>query len=107
MTVPRVLGFVAVALWLPLLVIARPQDPDKKTEAPNPDTLFSGTVMECTAEKVVVSRKVLGKTEKRVFRLTRDTKYEGTFKVKVWVTVRYVVTDDGETAESIIVRAQH
>jgi hypothetical protein len=106
----RAFAFVVLPLWLALAspaLKAIPQDQDeKKTEAPKPETLFSGTVIECTKERLTVSRKVLGKTQKRTFRLTPDTKYEGDFKVKVWVTVRYVVTDDGETAESIIVRAQ-
>ncbi len=92
---------------MPLPVRARPQDPgEKKTEAPNPNTIFSGTVIERTPEKITISRKVLGKIEKRTFRLTPATKYEGECKVKVWVTVRYVVTDEGETAEWITVRAQ-
>ena len=106
----RVFGFVVLLLSLamaPSFGIARPQDQtEKKADAPKPETLFSGTVIERTPEKITVSRKVLGKTEKRVFLLTPETKYEGDFKVKVWVTVRYIVTDDGETAESIIVRAQ-
>jgi hypothetical protein len=52
------------------------------------------------------SRVNLGKTEKRVFRVTPDTKCEGKLKAKARVTVKYVVTDDGETAELIIVRPQ-
>jgi hypothetical protein len=110
MTVPRVLGFVVLPLWLavaPLSPIARPQDPtEKKTEETKPETFFAGTVIEFTAEKITVSRVVLGKTEKRVFRVTPDTKCEGKLKAKVRVTVRYVATDDGETAELIIVRSQ-
>jgi hypothetical protein len=110
MTVPRILGFVVLPLWLamaPLSEIARPQDPtQKKTEEPKPDTFFAGTVLEFTPEKITVSRVVLGKTEKRVFRVTPDTKCDGKLKAKVRVTVRYVSTDDGETAELIIVRSQ-
>jgi hypothetical protein len=110
MTVPRVLGFVVLPLWLalaPLSVPARPQDPtEKKVEEPKPETFFAGTVIDFTTEKITVSRVVLGKTEKRVFRVTPDTKCEGKLKAKVRVTVRYVATDDGETAELIIVRSQ-
>jgi hypothetical protein len=95
-------------LWLavaPLSATARPQDPtEKKAEEPKPETFFAGTVVETTAEKITVSRIVLGKTEKRVFRVTPDTKCEGKLKAKVRVTVRYVTGDDGETAELIIVR---
>ena len=109
MTVPRILAFVVVPLWLavaPVSAMVRSQEPENKTKEPHQNTLFSGTVIERTSEKVTVSRKVLGKVEKRIFLLTPETKYEGDFKLKVWVTVRYVVTEDGETAESITVRPQ-
>jgi hypothetical protein len=110
MTVPRVLGSWCFPLWLSLASLGAmvcPQDPpDKKVEEPKPDTFFAGTVIETTADKITVSRIVLGKTEKRVFRLTPDTKCEGKLKPKVRVTVRYVTTEDGETAELIIVRSQ-
>ena len=87
--------------------MARSQDPtEKKTEETKPETFFAGTVIEFTPEKITVSRVVLGKTEKRVFRVTPDTKCEGKVKARVRVTVRYVTTDDGETAELIIVRTQ-
>lgn len=109
MTVPRVLGIVVVPLWLamaPLSEMARAQDPtERKVEEPKPETFFAGTVLDFTAEKITVSRVVLGKTEKRVFRITPDTKCEGKLKAKVRVTVRYVSSDDGETAELIIVRS--
>jgi hypothetical protein len=104
MTVPRFLGFAVLPLWLavaPLAVLVRAQDPQEKK-----DTFFTGTVIESTQEKITVSRKNLGKSEKRTFRVTPDTKCQGDLKVKVQVTVRYVVTDDGETAELIIVRSQ-
>jgi hypothetical protein len=109
MTVPRVLGFVVLPLWLalaPLSAMACPQDPsEKKTEEPKPETFFAGSVIDFSPEKITVSRVVLGKTEKRVFRITPDTKCEGKLKAKVRVTVRYVATDDGETAELIVVRS--
>jgi hypothetical protein len=109
MRVPRVLGFVVLPLWLavvPLSVLPCPQDPtEKKTEAPKPDTFFAGSVVEFTTEKITVSRVNLGKTEKRVFRITPDTKCEGKLTKKVRVTVKYVASDDGETAELIIVRS--
>ncbi len=110
MTVPCVLGFVVLPLWLafaPLSLIARPQDAtEKKTEEPKPETFFAGTVIELTPEKITVLKDALGKKEKRVFRVTPDTKCEGKLKAKVRVTVRYVPSDDGETAELIIVRSQ-
>jgi hypothetical protein len=102
MTVPRFLGLVVLPLWLAVapLSVARPQDPEAKK-----DTFFTGTVIESTQEKITVSRKNLGRSEKRSFRVTPDTKCQGELKVKVQVTVRYVTTDDGETAELIIVRS--
>lgn len=107
-TVPRLLRSWFFSVWLavaPLGAIAQ-DPPDKKVEEPKPDTFFSGTVIESTADKITVSRVVLGKTEKRVFRVTPDTKCEGKLKAKVRVTIRYVTTEDGETAELIIIRSQ-
>ena len=109
MTVPRVFAFWVAPLLLavaPLPLMARPQDPEKKTEESKPDNLFSGTVIEFSKESITISRKVLGKTEKKVFRVTPDTKCDGEVKVKIRVTVRYILTDDGEAAESIFVRPQ-
>jgi hypothetical protein len=110
MRVPRAFCFVVLPLWLSLTLLsgrARPQDPnEKKTEEPKPETFFAGTVIELSQEKITVLKDALGKKEKRIFRLTPDTKCEGKLKAKVRVTVRYVVTDDGETAELIIVRSQ-
>lgn len=89
----------------PHLAAGHPQDPqEKKAEDAKPETFFAGTVIETTPEKIVVSRVVLGKKEKREFRVTPDTKTEGKLKAKVRVTVRYVTTDDGDTAELIVVR---
>jgi hypothetical protein len=106
----RVLGLAVLPLWLataPLSITAHPQEPgEKKTDEPAPETFFAGNVIEFTREQITVSRVVLGKTEKRVFRVTPETKCEGKVKAKVRVTVRYVTTDEGETAELIIVRTQ-
>jgi hypothetical protein len=110
MAVPRALRFVVLPLWLALAppsAMARPQDPvEKKAQETPQDTFFAGTVTEVTPERITVSRVNLGKKEKRVFRMTSDTKCEGKLKTKVRVTVKYVTTEDGETAELIIVRAQ-
>lgn len=106
---PRILASVFLPLWLalvPLAVLARPQDPPQKPEEPKAETFFAGTVVEFTPERITVLKDALGKKEKRVFRVTPDTKCEGKLKAKVRVTVRYVLTEDGETAELIIVRAQ-
>jgi hypothetical protein len=116
MTVPRVIGSCIFGSFIFVLGLtmgfARPQNgqekdaQEKKVEEAKPDTFFAGTVVETTAEKITVSRVVLGKTEKRTFLVTTDTKCEGKLKAKVRVTVRYVTTDDGDRAELIVVRSQ-
>ena len=106
MTVLRLLLLLPMWLaWAPPTGAACAQDP-QKTEEPKPDTFFAGTVVESTPQKLIVSRVVLGKTEKREFRVTADTKCEGKLKAKVRVTVRYVTTEDGDMAELIVVRTQ-
>lgn len=108
MTVLRASVYWMLPLWLalsPLAAVARPQDPqEQKADESKPQAFFAGMVIETTPEKITVSRVVLGKKEKRVFRVTPDTKIEGKLKAKVRVTVRYVTTDDGDTAELIVVR---
>jgi hypothetical protein len=69
-----------------------------------PDTFFAGTVAVFTPAKISVSRVVLGKTEKRDFSITPDTKIEGKLRARVRVTVRYISGDDGDTATLIVVR---
>ena len=92
--------------FAPVSVQARVQDSqEKKAESAPADTFFSGTIEVITQETITVSRVNLGKKEKRVFRITPDTKFEGKPKAKVRVTVRYLATDDGETAVLIIVRS--
>jgi len=81
--------------------------PPKETPPPEQveDFFFSGLVAEFTAEKIVVSRAVLGKpAEKRTFLITQGTKVEGKLKNKVRVTVRYQTNDDGDVAAAILVR---
>jgi len=71
-----------------------------------PEAFFAGSVTESTAEKIVVSRVVSGKAEKRTFRITPDTKVEGKMRTRVRVTVRYTPDeDDGDVATLIVVRA--
>ena len=85
-----------LAVFLGLLLAAQAQ----KT-----DTFFAGTAAEIRDDAIVVSRAVRGKTEKRTFQLTPDTKVEGRLRSRVRVTVRYVPADDGDTATLIVVRA--
>lgn len=81
-------------------VVAGQQDsvPPRK-----PDAFFAGSIAESTAERIVVSRKVSGKTEKRTFRVTPDTKVEGKLRMKVRVTVQYTSGDDDEDVATLIV----
>jgi hypothetical protein len=97
---PIVPGLVVCLLASGSAISARPQAANTKKT----DTFFAGTVLDTTTEKIVVSRVVLGKTEKRQFRLTSDTKVEGRLRARVRVTVRYITDEDGDTATLIIVR---
>ena len=102
MTVPRLLLLLPIWLvWALRSSVACTQEPQEV----KPDTFFAGTVVESTPDRLTVSRVVLGKTEKRIFRITADTKCEGKLKAKVRVTVQYVTTEDGDTAELIVVRS--
>lgn len=70
-----------------------------------PDAFFSGNVVELSADRVAVSRTILGKApEKRTFTITPDTKVEGKMKNRSRVTVRYTRSDEGDVALSILVR---
>jgi hypothetical protein len=69
------------------------------------DAFFAGIVEEVTTDHLSVSRVTQGKTEKRDFHLTADTKIEGRLRAKVRVTVRYTSADDGDIATLIIIRA--
>ena len=78
----------------------------QKEDARKADAFFAGIVVESMPEQITISRTVLGKTEKRSFRVTPDTRVEGRLRVRVRVTVRYSSDDDGDTATLIVVRTQ-
>lgn len=81
--------------------------PDSNKNEPKYDDTFSGTVIELTAEKVVVSRSILGKPpEKHTFRIQSDTRIEGKLHTKLNVTIGFVTSDDGDIARLIVVRSQ-
>ena len=82
-----------------------PKSESQKSEPQYEDT-FAGPVTDLTADKVTVSRTILGKTEKRTFLIKPDTRVEGKLKVKAKVTVGFVTTDDGDVARLIVVRNQ-
>ena len=83
-----------------------PAAPIPNTE-PHYDDTFSGPVVEISAERITVSRSVLGKpAEKKSFWIKPDTRVEGAGKLraKVKVTVGFVTTDEGDIARLIVVR---
>jgi hypothetical protein len=90
-----------LVLWLGGAGLARQQEtPDTRPA----DTFFAGTVVEYSPEKIIVSRVLQAKTDKREFRITPETKIEGKLRLNVRVTVRYISDEDGDTAILIIVR---
>jgi hypothetical protein len=88
-------------------LVLRPLSADEHTAAgaKKADAFFAGTVVESTAEKITVTRTVLGKPENRSFVVTAETKVEGRLRARVRVTVRYISDDDGDTATLIVVRS--
>jgi hypothetical protein len=87
-------------------LVLRPLSADEHTAAAKKaDAFFAGTVVESTAEKITVTRTVLGKLENRSFVVTTETKVEGRLRARVRVTVRYISDDDGDTATMIVVRS--
>jgi hypothetical protein len=78
---------------------------DNTKSEPKYDQTFSGPIVEVTAEKITVSRSILGKpAEKRTFWIKSDTRIEGKLRVRVKVTVGFVTTDDGDVARLVVVR---
>lgn len=66
---------------------------------------FSGNIVELLADKLTVSRSILGgRAEKRTFLLNSETKIEGKLHLKAKVTVGYETTGDGDVAHLIVVR---
>ena len=79
--------------------------PDSQKHEPKYDDTFSGSILELTTAKITVSRSILGKQpEKRTFLITADTHIEGKMRVKLKVTIGFVVSDDGDVARLIVVR---
>jgi len=79
--------------------------PDGTNNEPKYDETFSGPIVELSAEKIVVSRSILGKpAEKHTFLLKPDTRIEGKLRVRAKVTVGFVTTDDGDVARLVVVR---
>ena len=78
--------------------VAAQDDEDK-------DNYFTGTLVENTPDHLKVSRVLQGKAEERVFKVNGQTKVEGgRLRLKARITVRYVSSDDAETAILVIIR---
>jgi hypothetical protein len=69
------------------------------------DQYFSGNVVSLSAEKLTVSRTILGaSSSSRTFAITRETQVDGKLRAKARVTVQYVTKDDVDSAVRIVVR---
>src|ERR1035438_5584237 len=64
--------------------------PEPAKSEPQYEDTFSGPIVEYSAEKITVSRTILGKPEQHTFWIKPDTKIEGKLKVKAKVTVGFV-----------------
>ena len=103
----RILAAVVALEWGIAGLVLPPLSADEPSAAAakKADAFFAGTVVESTAEKITVTRTVLGKPENRSFSVTEDTKVEGRLRIRVRVTVRYTSDDNGDTATMIVVRS--
>ena len=69
------------------------------------DNYFTGTLVENASDHLKVSRVLQGKAEERVFKVNAQTKVEGgRLRARQRVTVRYVSSDDGDSAILVIIR---
>ncbi len=85
---------------------SEPKQEDQKSEATYDET-FSGPIVEFSAEKIVISRSILGQEpEKRTFLIKPDTKIEGKLRVKGKVTVGFLTSEGVDIARLIVVRGQ-
>jgi hypothetical protein len=83
----------------------RAQNQDPPAVEQPAELYFSGTVVSFNAEKVTVTRTILGATpSSRSFLITPETQVDGKLRPKVRVTVQYVTKDDVDRAVHIVVR---
>ena len=68
--------------------------------------LFSGTIAELEAKRIIVHRRSSGDLpdEKRTFLITNSTKVEGQLRLSARVTIGFLSGDQGDVATRIIVR---
>jgi hypothetical protein len=70
------------------------------------EQFVSGTVVELPPGRIVINRAVLGKPpENRAFIITSETKIEGRLRTNARVTVGFRMSEEGDVAVRIIVRA--
>jgi len=68
---------------------------------------FAGIVTDLEANRITVSRSVLGRpAEHRTFLITQQTKLGKNLRTRVRVTVRYVNRPEGDVALEVLVRSQ-
>jgi hypothetical protein len=95
-------------LWANLLVALFSLAQEPPPEPPKADlpVYFSGTVMQFSLTSLTVNRKGMGSNAAtKTFVIDGETKVEGKVRVKVKVTVRFVMDEEGHPkAVHIIVR---
>jgi hypothetical protein len=68
---------------------------------------FAGIVTDLDANRITISRSVLGRpAEHRTFLITQETKLGKNLHTRVRVTVRYVNRPEGDVALEVLVRSQ-
>jgi hypothetical protein len=73
----------------------------EQTNAPK-DQMFSGEVTAIDSSSLTATRT--GSKDSKTFVITPETRFEGKPKVSSRVTIRYVVTEEGDRAVRVIVR---
>jgi len=69
------------------------------------DNYFTGTLVENAPDHLKVSRVLQGKAQDRVFKVNAQTKIEGgRLRLRERVTVRFIASEEGDTAILVIVR---
>jgi hypothetical protein len=70
------------------------------------DNYFTGTLLENAPDHLKVAKALLqGKSEERIFKVNAQTKVEGgRLRLRARITVRYITSEDGDTAILVIVR---
>jgi hypothetical protein len=83
----------------------RAQNQDQPAVEQSADQYFSGVVVSFSAEKLTVTRTILGSSpSSRSFVITPATQIDGKLRPKIRVTVQYVTKDEVDHAVHIVVR---